>query len=527
MICCQWLLPYDRDDVWTDDELAFDGSLLTYAWSDYSSLTASRDLSAVGHSGPQAGGQISSVRLRVYAETEHGGESYVVAWDGPLVIGTALGFAKTAAPLGSPAWSAKTLLDEPAGGWNWDKLNNLTYDLYSPIGPAMNLHYKVEIDVLYEQETMVLPGNVNIAPTGIPSEQAVGGIQQLDHTLLVRTIVSEEVVPGNLLATGYIDDNIGAEQFGGYGGNDEDWINPENVFDGSEATYAHYSAPQDRDMGGMGCSIGPLPGTITQVRMRRLWESVGVGSVTGGSNELFYYDYDGFVDYWTISPVPVVSSKEWSDWYVIDASGLPGGTWDAYKLHNLMPIVSLNGVDYEGRIFKVEIEATGTSDLAILPGNVDIEATGLATAAAVGSHNLNRDPSLEPTGVPSGEAIGSPAVHMEILATGLPSEEAVGTHIATAGLTMDTTGIATAEAHGTGLIWIEVTDVGGIATAQAVGDLSIFDSTGHIGASGIPSGEVVPAPRILGGSQYQSSIFTRPFHRPYRDIFRPVFGKRV
>jgi len=168
-------------------------------------------------------------------------------------------------------------------------------------------------------------------------------------------------------------------------------------------------------------------------------------------------------------------------------------------------------------------------DPAIVTGNVNVVPTGIPTAEVVPDQLVERDPSLLPTGIASEETFGAASLQAEytIVANGIASAEAVGSHIATTGYIFVPDGVASAEAFGTALIGMEITGAGGIATAEVIGDINVVDSTNNIGPTGIPTSEQIGSHTILGGAQYQSSMFTRAFHGPYRGIFRDILGTRT
>ena len=165
----------------------------------------------------------------------------------------------------------------------------------------------------------------------------------------------------------------------------------------------------------------------------------------------------------------------------------------------------------------------------LLVGNVNIIPTGIATAEVVTGPFVEGDPSLYPAGIASQEAIGAASLQTEytIVASGIASAEAIGSHITTTGYIFVPTGVPSGEAHGSALVNREITGAGGIATAEAIGSLEIIDTVNHITAIGIPTGEQIGEPAILGGVHLTSSIFTGVFHPPHRGIFRPIIGKRV
>lgn len=125
-------------------------------------------------------------------------------------------------------------------------------------------------------------------------------------------------------------------------------------------------------------------------------------------------------------------------------------------------------------------------------------------------------PAIEPTGIASAEAFGTPAVRAAIGLSGIASLEAFGTLTVLGNQTVTLSGIASLEAFGTGIILaggaIQLT---GIAGEEAFGtpiirggpqDLLIY--------GGIPSGEAFGFPAIVYSTYQQLRVFRAGIWRP-------------
>lgn len=106
--------------------------------------------------------------------------------------------------------------------------------------------------------------------------------------------------------------------------------------------------------------------------------------------------------------------------------------------------------------------------------------------------------TVTPTGIASGEALGSPSVSTTITVspTGIASAEAIGSPTVSTTITVSPTGIASAEALGSPTISTTITvSPNGIATGEALGSPTI-SQTGTVTPTGIPSGEALGTPTV-------------------------------
>lgn len=129
--------PNDPDSGWTDDTLAFNDTTTNYAWTgEWDEI-----LSGTGHSGPSTGDNISQVRFRVYAEQISDYQNTTTVYDDTTLLGTII------FPEQSAQWSDWETLDEPAGGWDWNTLNNLEviFNNDTPVGGTRI--YTTELEV--------------------------------------------------------------------------------------------------------------------------------------------------------------------------------------------------------------------------------------------------------------------------------------------------------------------------------------------------------------------------------------------
>jgi hypothetical protein len=109
-------------------------------------------------------------------------------------------------------------------------------------------------------------------------------------------------------------------------------------------------------------------------------------------------------------------------------------------------------------------EALGTPQI-----NLTIEPSGIVGAEAFGSHNVAKDQVVEPGGVASAEALGTPKVNLEVQPSGVGSAEALGTP--KVNLTVEPSSIAGAEAFGShSIIMEQFVEPGGIESAEALGE---------------------------------------------------------
>ncbi len=126
-------------------------------------------------------------------------------------------------------------------------------------------------------------------------------------------------------------------------------------------------------------------------------------------------------------------------------------------------------------------------------GAASITGAGqIASAEALGQPALNVN--IAAVGVTSGEALGSPAVAATVAASGIASTEAAGSPAIAAAVSGS--GIASAEAFGSAAVAATV-DTAGIASAEAVGAPAVGgDPAADITAAGIASAEAFGSPVV-------------------------------
>jgi len=134
----------DADAVWTDpDSDVFDGSTLTYSQGATAGSTSSNFLFGAGTSAPTSGNTITQVRARIYAYNAGTTTSAAIYTDG---LGELLGTPTNNNSTGGGSWDSYATLSTPAGGWTWQKVNDLEVKVYTS-GNFSNV-YKVEIEVV-------------------------------------------------------------------------------------------------------------------------------------------------------------------------------------------------------------------------------------------------------------------------------------------------------------------------------------------------------------------------------------------
>ena len=103
---------------WTNPANAFDGSTSTYAW--ISSSTGG--CTAEGTTAPGSGGTISQVRLRFYGK---GNGEIATECEARIESSSGEDLGSAYIDTTSISWSDWALLQTPAGGWTWPKLQAL------------------------------------------------------------------------------------------------------------------------------------------------------------------------------------------------------------------------------------------------------------------------------------------------------------------------------------------------------------------------------------------------------------------
>lgn len=123
-----------------------------------------------------------------------------------------------------------------------------------------------------------------------------------------------------------------------------------------------------------------------------------------------------------------------------------------------------------------------------------LSPTGIPSAEAWGTASVIR--ALTPTGIPSAEAWGVPSLAAVMNAFGIASAEAWGQPVISAGgATLIAVGIPSAEAWGTQALQPRTAPVG-IASAEAWGTPLVGGAAGTISAQGIPSAEAWGLPSL-------------------------------
>lgn len=140
-----------------------------------------------------------------------------------------------------------------------------------------------------------------------------------------------------------------------------------------------------------------------------------------------------------------------------------------------------------------------------------LEPTGIATGAAFGSPTVTASTILAPTGIATGVALGSPTVTAPaaLAPAGISSAEAFGSTTLTTSATLAPSGIAGAAALGSPTLTTSTTvSPGGIATGEAAGSPTL-STTATVAPSGIASSEAFGSPDLTAaGSVAPSGIAT-------------------
>ncbi len=128
-------------------------------------------------------------------------------------------------------------------------------------------------------------------------------------------------------------------------------------------------------------------------------------------------------------------------------------------------------------------EALGTPSLAQI-----LDPSGIASAEALGTPSLAQ--TLDPSGIASDEAVGTPSLAQALDPSGIASSEALGTP--SLAQILDPSGIASEEALGTPLLVLAV-DPAGVASEEGVGTPSLAHL---LSVPGIATEEIVSAPAL-------------------------------
>ncbi len=134
--------PTDSSANWTNDANAFDGSVSTFATS---SASGTGTLSGEGTTAPTTGATIGEVWVRLFFK----GASDIPSFDWNVyedsVGGTVL-YAGVETTTAAPAWIERKLT-APAGGWTWQKINDLAIDFEDNTNQSTADVYKAEVRV--------------------------------------------------------------------------------------------------------------------------------------------------------------------------------------------------------------------------------------------------------------------------------------------------------------------------------------------------------------------------------------------
>ena len=165
-------------------------------------------------------------------------------------------------------------------------------------------------------------------------------------------------------------------------------------------------------------------------------------------------------------------------------------------------------------------------------GDQNIEPTGIASAEAFGTPTLQATNEISPGGIASAEAFGTPTIQageVTISPTGIASAEAFGTPTISASSDVSPIGIASGEAFGTPAL-LATNDISpsGIASGEAFGTPTIVAGEVTISPTGIASAEAFGTPTVAHGDVAQvimpvgipsREAFGEPtvFHRSERD----------
>lgn len=122
-----------------------------------------------------------------------------------------------------------------------------------------------------------------------------------------------------------------------------------------------------------------------------------------------------------------------------------------------------------------------------------LQPTGIPSAEAFGTPKLNL--KLTPSAIGSQEAFGTAKLNLKIALSGIVSAEAFGTPIVTIGLTLYPTGIASVEAFGN-LVIAGPLIVPGIASQEAFGSPTVTPGGVIVAPSGISSEELFGLPKL-------------------------------
>ncbi len=176
--------PTDTGADWDNDANAFDGSESTSATKN---STATGELTAEGTTAPTSGATIGAVQIRFLSENSGGG-SITATIDEDSVGGTELGTRN--AFFDTKAWTPWETLTTPAGGWTWQKVNDLAISFFTADADAGV--FKTEVQVLdvnglnYFEDAQAVSGDLlsKTADTTVMASLAGSDLGTVEHLIL-------------------------------------------------------------------------------------------------------------------------------------------------------------------------------------------------------------------------------------------------------------------------------------------------------------------------------------------------------
>lgn len=142
----------------------------------------------------------------------------------------------------------------------------------------------------------------------------------------------------------------------------------------------------------------------------------------------------------------------------------------------------------------VAVEVLGSS------GTQTVSPTGIASGEALGSPVVSPTITVSPTGIASGQALGTPAVAATITVapTGIASGQALGTPALSGTVTVSPAGVGTGATVGTPVVSPTITVAPtGVASATAVGTPAV-SGTVTVNPTGIATDAALGAPSLSG-----------------------------
>lgn len=145
-------------------------------------------------------------------------------------------------------------------------------------------------------------------------------------------------------------------------------------------------------------------------------------------------------------------------------------------------------------------EAFGSPTISMGGSGVTVEPSGISSAETLGSPTISTALTASPGGIPSGETLGSPVISTSVTASpgGISTGEAVGSPVILTFLDASPGGIASGEAFGTPTIQtFQTVNPLGIASEETIGTPLVGQSNGPVTPQGISSGESFGTPFIF------------------------------